>query len=215
MVAAEAGHRQPSPLRPPDQARPRHRHSPGEGHQARHAREHRETIRRQAQEVRREIMSTIYFPAIVEGNSRAGYSVFFPDLPGLASAGDTLQEAALHAAEGLRGHVQLMVEDGLAVPAASELDAVARDPDVEEAARILVPVEVPSSRALRVNVTLPEDLLQRIDRKSANRSRFLAEAAERALAGDTPPARKPARAARKPPGARWRRPPPPPRTNTP
>src|SRR5258708_34287037 len=99
--------------------------------------------------------------------------------------------------EGLRGHVQLMVEDGLAVPAASELDAVARDPDVEEAARILVPVEVPSSRALRVNVTLPEDLLQRIDRKSANRSRFLAEAAERRLAGDTPPARKPARAARK------------------
>jgi len=146
-------------------------------------------------------MSTIYFPAIVEGNSRAGYSVFFPDLPGLASAGDTLQAAALHAAEGLRGHVHLMVEDGLAVPAASELDAVARDPDVEEAARILVPVEVPSSRALRVNVTLPEDLLQRIDRKSANRSRFLAEAAERALAGDTSsakkPAAKPARAAKK------------------
>ena len=44
-------------------------------------------------------------------------------------------------------------------------------------------------------------LLQRIDRKSANRSRFLAEAAERALASDTPPAKKraakPARVARK------------------
>lgn len=141
-------------------------------------------------------MSTVYFPAIVEGNARAGYSVFFPDLPGLASAGDTLQEAALHAAEGLRGHVELMVEEGVAVPAASELDAVARDPDVEEAARILVPVEVPSSRALRVNVTLPEDLLQRIDRKSANRSRFLAEAAERALAVDAPPAMKRSRVAK-------------------
>jgi predicted RNase H-like HicB family nuclease len=67
--------------------------------------------------------------------------VFFPDLPGLASAGDTLQEAALHAAEGLRGHIQLMVEEGHDVPEASELDAVARDPDVEEAARILAPVE--------------------------------------------------------------------------
>jgi predicted RNase H-like HicB family nuclease len=135
-------------------------------------------------------MSTIYFPAIVEGSARSGYSVFFPDLPGLASAGDTLQEAALQAAEGLRGHVHLMVEEGLGVPAASELDALARDPDVEEAARILVPVEVPSARALRVNVTLPEDLLQRIDRKSTNRSRFLADAAERALATDAPPPRK-------------------------
>lgn len=143
-------------------------------------------------------MSTIYFPAIVEGNARAGYSVFFPDLPGLASAGDTLQEAALNAAEGLRGHVGLMVEAGEAVPEASVLDAVARDRDVEEAARILVPVEVPSSRALRVNVTLPEDLLHRIDRKSANRSRFLAEAAEQALAADAPPpARKRARAAKR------------------
>jgi len=142
-------------------------------------------------------MSTIYFPAIVEGNARSGYSVFFPDLPGLASAGDTLQEAALHAAEGLRGHVQMMAEEGLAVPAASELDRVARDPDVKEAARILVPVEVPSARALRVNVTLPEDLLQRIDRKSANRSRFLAEAAERALATDAPPSRKRAGATKK------------------
>src|SRR5258708_30290514 len=143
MVAAEAGHRQSPPLRPPDQARPGHRHSPGEGHQARHAREHRETVRRDTPEVRQEIMSTIYFPAIVEGNSRAGYSVFFPDLPGLASAGDTLQEAALHAAEGLRGHVQLMVEDGFALPAASELDAGARHPDVQGARAILVPVEAP------------------------------------------------------------------------
>src|SRR5258708_34579935 len=90
-----------------------------------------------------------------------------------------------------------MLEEGQAVPEASELDAVARDPDVEEAARILVPVEVPSPRALRVNVTLPEDLLQRIDRKSANRSRSLPEPPARALAGDTAPARKPPRAASK------------------
>jgi predicted RNase H-like HicB family nuclease len=127
-------------------------------------------------------MSTIYFGAIIEGNARDGYSVFFPDLPGLASAGDTLQAAAIHAGEGLRGHVGLMIEEGLAMPVPSELDAIARDPEVEEAARILVPVEVPSSKVLRVNVTLPEDLLQRIDAKSPNRSRFLAEAAERALA---------------------------------
>jgi len=127
-------------------------------------------------------MTRLYFPAIVEGGAEPGYSVFFPDLLGLASAGDTLQEAALHAEEALRGHVELMVESGEELPPASELDAIGRDPDIQEIARILVGVDIPSTRLLRVNVSLPEDLVRRIDRTSNNRSRFLAEAAERALA---------------------------------
>jgi predicted RNase H-like HicB family nuclease len=126
-------------------------------------------------------MAQIYFPAIVERGKRPGYSVFFPDLPGLASAGRTLQEAARNAEEGLRGHLELMVEEGLEIPAPRELDAIERDPDVAEAARILVRAEIPSSKAVRVNVTLPEDLLRRIDERTKNRSGFLAQAAERAL----------------------------------
>ena len=126
-------------------------------------------------------MAQIYFPAIVERGKRPGYSVFFPDLPGLASAGRTLQDAARNAEEGLRGHLELMVEEGLEIPAPRELDAIKRDPDVTEVARILVRAEIPSSKAVRVNVTLPEDLLRRIDERTKNRSGFLAQAAERAL----------------------------------
>ena len=56
-------------------------------------------------------MSVVYFPAIVEGGKRKGYSVFFPDLPGCVSAGDTLQAAARNAEEGLEGgHLAFMVE---------------------------------------------------------------------------------------------------------
>ena len=62
-----------------------------------------------------------------------------------------------------------------------DLDAIARDPQVKEAARILVRAELPSTKVLRVNVTLPEDLLRRIDARTSNRSGFLAQAAERAL----------------------------------
>jgi predicted RNase H-like HicB family nuclease len=32
-------------------------------------------------------MATVYFAAIVEAGVEPGYSVFFPDLPGCASAG--------------------------------------------------------------------------------------------------------------------------------
>ncbi len=127
-------------------------------------------------------MSVIYFPAIVEAGDEPGYSVFFPDLPGLASAGDTVQEAARNAEVALRGHLELMAEEGLAIPEPSELDRIERDPDVREVARILVRGSVPSDRVLRVNVTLPEDLVRRIDAVTSNRSRFLAEAAEQKLA---------------------------------
>ena len=128
-------------------------------------------------------MTRVFFPAIVEGGKRPGFSVFFPDLPGLASAGDTVQEAALQAEQALRGHVELLAEEGYDIPAARPLDAIERDPEVREVARILVGVDVPSSRALRINVTLPEDLLRRIDAAAENRSRFLAEAAAKALQG--------------------------------
>jgi predicted RNase H-like HicB family nuclease len=35
-----------------------------------------------------------HYPAIIEGDAETGYSVFFPDIPGCTSGGDTLQEAA-------------------------------------------------------------------------------------------------------------------------
>lgn len=126
-------------------------------------------------------MAIIYFPAIVETGDLPGYSVFFPDLPGLASAGDSVQEAARNAEEALHGHLELMIEDGMEIPEPSALDRIEHDPEVREAARILVRAVVPSERVLRVNVTLPEDLVQRIDERTNNRSRFLAEAAEKLL----------------------------------
>lgn len=49
-------------------------------------------------------MATVVYPAIVE-RAGAGFSVFFPDLPGLVSAGRTVTEAVLNAEEALTGHL--------------------------------------------------------------------------------------------------------------
>lgn len=126
-------------------------------------------------------MATVHYPAIIE---RAGdsYSVFFPDLPGCTSAGDTLQAAALGAEEALSGHLAVSIEHGDAIPDPSDFDAVEADPEVDEVARILVRGERPG-RAVRVQVSIDEGLLARIDRVAKNRSRFLADAARAALAG--------------------------------
>lgn len=125
-------------------------------------------------------MATVHYPAIIERGPE-GFGVFFPDLPGCVSAGDTIQEAALNAEEALSGHLAVSAEHGDAIPDPSDLDAIGRDPDVDEAARILVRGERPG-RSMRVQVSIEEGLLARIDRVAANRSRFLADAARAALA---------------------------------
>lgn len=125
-------------------------------------------------------MATVYYPAIVE-RAGQGFSVYFPDLPGCTSAGATIQEAARRAEEALDGHLLVSAQHGDAIPKPSELDAIPHDPEIAEAARILVRAERPG-RALRLNISLDEGLVAAIDRVAPNRSRFLADAARAALA---------------------------------
>lgn len=106
----------------------------------------------------------------------------FPDLPGCVTAGTTLEAARRLAAEALAFHLEGMAEDGGAAPEPSTLDDVMADPHNGDAVAFLVD-PVPSARPVRVNVMLPGDLLQRIDRHTGNRSRFLAEAAREKLGG--------------------------------
>nr|AGU09920.1 Uncharacterized protein family [uncultured organism] len=125
-------------------------------------------------------MATVFYPAIVE-RAGEGYSVFFPDLPGCTSAGRTIQEAARNAEEALAGHLAVSAQHGDTIGAPSELDAIERDDEVDEAARILVRADRPG-KAVRLNVTLDEGLVAAIDRVAPNRSGFLADAARAALA---------------------------------
>lgn len=127
-----------------------------------------------------------YFAAVVEQASD-GFGVFFPDLPGCTSAGATVQEAALNAEEALQAHIDLSAEHGDAIPEPSALDQISVDPDVVEVARILVRAELPG-RAIRVNITLPEDLLAAVDRHAArtgfSRSGLLAQAVRERMQRD-------------------------------
>ncbi len=91
-----------------------------------------------------------FFPAIVEADAD-GYSVFFPDLPGCASSGTTLQEAARNAEEALQAHIDLTAEHGEEVPEPSDLDAVVVDPDIAVAARLLVRADIAKAKPARVS----------------------------------------------------------------
>lgn len=125
-------------------------------------------------------MATVYFPAIIERGIDS-FGVYFPDLPGCVSAGVTITEAAIGAEEALNGHLSVMAEFGDAIPAPSELDAIEPAAGSEEVGRLLVRGERPG-KAVRVQISLEDGLLARIDRVATNRSRFLADAARVKLA---------------------------------
>jgi len=124
-------------------------------------------------------VATVFYPAIIE-RGRRGYGVFFPDLPGCTSAGDTVTEAALNAEEALAGHMLVSEQYGEELPEPSAIDAIETDPEVDEVARLLVRGER-KGRAVRINITLDEGLIAAIDKVAANRSGFLADAARVAL----------------------------------
>jgi predicted RNase H-like HicB family nuclease len=105
------------------------------------------------------------------------FGVDFPDFPGCVTAGRTLDEARRMAVEALAFHIDGMREDGQDIPPPSSLETVMTDRRNEGAVAVLVDLPEKPERALRINVTLPEDLVRSIDRVATNRSRFLAAAA--------------------------------------
>lgn len=107
--------------------------------------------------------------------------MFFPDLPGCTSAGDTLDEAARNAEEALAGHLIVAAQFGDPIPEPSPMETIARDPEIDEVARLLVRAERPG-KAKRINIMMDEGLIEAIDRIASNRSGFLADAARAAIA---------------------------------
>lgn len=115
--------------------------------------------------------------ALLRKDEVSDFGVDFPDFPGCVTAGTTLDEARRLAAEALALHVEGLVEDGDHLPTPSSLDVIMADPDNADAVVFLVDVPASPVRSMRINVTLPNDLVEAIDRVTRNRSRFLAEAA--------------------------------------
>jgi predicted RNase H-like HicB family nuclease len=120
--------------------------------------------------------------ALLHKDPDSDYGVSFPDFPGCITAGTTREEAWHLAEEVLEFHIRGMRSGGETIPEPSTIDAVRADPKNSDGLPFLVAVPDPPGRSLRINVTLPEDLIQAIDRTTKNRSRFLAEAARERLA---------------------------------
>lgn len=124
--------------------------------------------------------------ALIHKDQGSDFGVSFPDLPGCVTAGKTLDDARELALEALVLHLEGMSEDGEAIPEPSSLEAIMSIRENREAVAYLVDVPKISIRAVRINVTLPADVLDEIDSfaqsHGLSRSGFLALAAKKMMA---------------------------------
>lgn len=73
-----------------------------------------------------------HYAAILEEEEGKAIGVWFPDLPGCVSAGDTLDEAMTNAAEALALWIDVAKEHGDEVPPPRALTELKRDPEIAE-----------------------------------------------------------------------------------
>lgn len=135
-------------------------------------------------------MSTHYV-AVIEKETDSAFGVWFPDVEGCFSAGDTLDAAVTNAAAALRQHIEAIESAGRPVPSARDVDAVLRDKDVKaalKAAALLfaVPLLADAGRTVRINVSLDKALVDQIDEAASarglTRSAFIAQATREKIA---------------------------------
>ena len=107
-----------------------------------------------------------YFVAIElpKKNEDTAYGVVVPDIPGCFSAGDTLEEAVANAEEAVILQLQDMIDRKLELPNPSAPEALAKKYRGWMFVGIDVDPQQLSTKARRINITIPEGALYMIDR---------------------------------------------------
>lgn len=126
-----------------------------------------------------------HYIGLIHKDTDSDFGVSFPDFPGVVTAGASLDEARLLAEEALAFPVDGLIEDGEAIPEPSSLEEVMADKDNRSGVAILITLRAETAKVVRVNVTIPEDVLGEIDRYAErhgySRSGFLTAAAKQAM----------------------------------
>jgi predicted RNase H-like HicB family nuclease len=123
------------------------------------------------------------YAIVVHKDADSDYGVVVPDLPGCFSAGATMDEALENAREAIECHIEGLLEDGDPIPPRCGIEEHRRNPEFEGGIWAVVETDLSKlqGKVRRVNITVPERLLQRIDdaarRAGETRSGFMTRAA--------------------------------------
>ena len=128
----------------------------------------------------------IHYPVVIHKDTDSDYGVTVPDIPGCFSAGAFIPEALQQAKESIECHLEGLILDNEEIPAATE-DHTPLVGLKEFRGGIWHLIEINlnklDTRTKRINVTIPERTLNRMDRyvkehRFDSRSGFIAHAVE-------------------------------------
>lgn len=125
------------------------------------------------------------YPVYVhQGDESHAHGVTFPDFPGCFSAADNWDDLP----EKVQEAVEVYFEgEDMAVPPPSSLDKLMKDAEYTGGVWLFVDIDLSkiNTKSVRINVSLPENLVSKIDRyaqsRHMSRSGFFAFAAQRAM----------------------------------
>ncbi len=105
------------------------------------------------------------YPVVIHKDKASDYGVTVPDLPGCFSAGKSLDKALAAAREAIELHLEGLVEDGQVIPEPGTIEDHQRHPDYRGGVWAVVTVDPSTLRikAQRINITVPERILDAID----------------------------------------------------
>lgn len=124
--------------------------------------------------------------ALIHKEANSGFGASFPDFPGAITVSETLEELRSMAEEVLAFHIEGMAEDGDEIPAPTSFDAISLTEDFRDAVAVLA-IKAPdlANPAVRINITIPDQMLKRIDSYASQhgltRSGFLVNAAKKEI----------------------------------
>lgn len=125
------------------------------------------------------------YPVHVNKDRDSAYGAAFPDFPGCFAGADELQELPHAAQEAVEVHFH---DEPEAIPEPGTPEVWVSHEDFQGGFWMMVDIDLSKVRtkAVRLNISLPEELVQRIDAAAKSqrlsRSAFLAKAAEREMA---------------------------------
>lgn len=129
------------------------------------------------------------FAIAIHKDPESCYGVTVPNVPGVFSAGDTIEEALRNAKEAIVCHVQTIIEEGdKVIIDSTSIEELVTNPDYADAIWAFVEVDLSKldSKPERINISLPRFVLHKIDSyveaRHETRSGFLARAALEAIA---------------------------------
>ena len=123
------------------------------------------------------------YPIMIHKDPESDFGVTVPDLPGCNSSGKTMEDAIENAEEAILTHVEGMMMDDESIPSPTPLERLRGRVRDRSAVWAIVAVDLSklSEKARRINITVPEKLLSKIDsfaeKQGETRSGLLVSAA--------------------------------------